>query len=63
MADAARAKGLPEDRIEQMRIMNAHYDRHGFEGNPHVLESLLGRPATTFAAYVQRLAQASTVGA
>jgi uncharacterized protein YbjT (DUF2867 family) len=63
MAEVARTKGLSEDRIEQMRIMNAHYDRHGFEGNPHVLESLLGRPATTFAAYVQRLAQASTVGA
>jgi uncharacterized protein YbjT (DUF2867 family) len=63
MAAAARAKGMTEDRIEQMRIMNAHYDRHGFEGNPHVLVSLLGRPATTFRQYVQRVADRSTVGA
>jgi uncharacterized protein YbjT (DUF2867 family) len=61
MAEAARTKGFSEDRIEQMRIMNAHYDRHGFEGNPFVLEALLGRPATTYAQYVHRLAQAPTV--
>jgi uncharacterized protein YbjT (DUF2867 family) len=62
MAAAARARGMSEDRIEQMRIMNAHYDRHGFEGNPHVLESLLDRPATTYGEYVRRWAERSTVG-
>jgi uncharacterized protein YbjT (DUF2867 family) len=61
MAAAARSRGLSEDRIEQMSIMNAHYDRHGFLGNSHVLEWLLGRPATRYDEYVQRLADVSTV--
>jgi uncharacterized protein YbjT (DUF2867 family) len=56
MATNAAAKGVPPERIEQMRVMNAHYDAHGFRGNPHVLQWLLGRPATRFDAYVQRLA-------
>jgi uncharacterized protein YbjT (DUF2867 family) len=56
MAAAARARGVGEDRVEQMRRMNAHYDAHGFLGNPNVLQWLLGRPATTFAEYVRRLA-------
>jgi uncharacterized protein YbjT (DUF2867 family) len=52
----ARAAGASDDRIEQMLIMNRHYDAHGFRGNPNVLELLLGRPATDFRAYVARLA-------
>jgi uncharacterized protein YbjT (DUF2867 family) len=63
MEAAARAKGLPDDRIRQMRLMNAHYDEFGFLGNPNVMQWLLGRPATTFAQYVQRLADRPTVGA
>jgi uncharacterized protein YbjT (DUF2867 family) len=56
MAAAAAAKGLGEDRIEQMKRMNAHYDRYGFPGNPNVLQWLIGRSATTFEEYVQRIA-------
>jgi uncharacterized protein YbjT (DUF2867 family) len=56
MRQKARAAGLSEDRIEQMAIMNAHYDRHGFRGNPNVLAMLLGREPTRFRAYVARLA-------
>ena len=56
MAAGARAKGFGEDRIEQMRIMNAHYDAHGFLGNSNVLTYLLNRQPTTFRAYVERLA-------
>jgi uncharacterized protein YbjT (DUF2867 family) len=55
MAERARAAGLSEDRIEQMRVMNAHYDRHGFRGNPNVLTMLLGRPPTRYRDYVRRL--------
>ncbi len=51
-----QAAGLSADRIEQMSIMNQHYDAHGFLGNPAVLEMILGRPATRFKDYVQRLA-------
>lgn len=55
MAAAALVRGVPADRVEQMEVMNAHYDAHGFLGNPNVLQWLLGRPATTFAEYVARL--------
>lgn len=58
MKSAAAAKGISADKIEQMGIMNGHYDRHGFPGNPHVLRSVLGREPTNFEAYVQRLAGA-----
>jgi len=51
----ARASGASEDRVEQMTIMNRHYDRHGFLGNPHVLRMLLGREPTRFREYVVRL--------
>jgi uncharacterized protein YbjT (DUF2867 family) len=61
MEAAARAKGISDDRIAQMRIMNAHYDAHGFLGNPNVLQWLLGRPAATYAEYVKRLVDRSTV--
>lgn len=58
MIAKARAGGASADRLEQMEIMNRHYDSYGFRSNPHVLESILGRPATTYEAYVERLARA-----
>ncbi len=57
MKEAAAAKGLPNDMIEQMVIMNTHYDQHGFLGNPNVLRWLLGRELTTFENYVRRLSK------
>src|SRR6478609_5944498 len=56
MAAAAKAKGVGDDRVEQMKVMNAHYDAHGFLGNPNVLTYLLNRQPTTFRTYVERLA-------
>jgi len=56
MVASASARGFGEDRVEQMRRMNAHYDAHGFLGNPNVLRWLLGRDPATFRDYVQRLA-------
>ena len=56
MAAAAEAKGVGADRIAQMRTMNAHYDAHGFLGNPNVLTYLLGRRPTDYRSYVERLA-------
>lgn len=53
---AAGAKSLDPDRVEQMVIMNEHYDRHGFPGNCNVLSWLLGRTPTTYRDYVRRLA-------
>jgi uncharacterized protein YbjT (DUF2867 family) len=54
----ARASGASEDRVQQMLLMNRHYDAHGFLGNPNVLTMLLGRAPGTFRAYVERLAAA-----
>jgi len=56
MAAKAAAKGMNEDRVEQMRIMNGHYDHYGFLGNANVLRWLLGREPTAFRQYVQRIA-------
>jgi uncharacterized protein YbjT (DUF2867 family) len=63
MAEAARAKGASEDRVQQMLAMNEHYDRHGFRGNPNVLHWLLGRAPTSYEAYVRRLVEERGVGA
>lgn len=57
VAEKARSKGLDEDRVEQMVIMNRHYDQHGFRGNPNVLRWLLGREPGSFREYVRRLQQ------
>jgi uncharacterized protein YbjT (DUF2867 family) len=42
------------------RLMFDHYRAHGFTGSPRVLETLLGRPARTFAAHLAALALPST---
>lgn len=44
------------------RLMFDHYRAHGFTGSPRVLESLLGRPARTFAQHLARLDLPETVG-
>lgn len=57
MRERALNAGASEDRVRQMEIMNTHYDAHGFRSNAEVLQLILGRPATTFRAYVERLAR------
>jgi uncharacterized protein YbjT (DUF2867 family) len=57
MLEKASKAGANEDRLEQMEIMNSHYDRHGFRSNAVTLEHMLGRPATRFRDYVNRLAR------
>lgn len=52
----ARAAGLGEYQVETLLQMFRYYARHGFCGNPNVLGWLLGRPPTTFAAFVGRVA-------
>ena len=53
-ADSARHSALSDYAIETLLQMFDYYEQVGFYGNPRVLESLLGRPATTFAAFVAR---------
>lgn len=55
MEQNARKKGLSADRIEQMLIMNRHYDAHGFLGNPNVLTMILGRKPTLYREFVTRV--------
>jgi len=50
----AQATGMPAERIQNMRLMNAHYDAHGLVGNPNVLQWLLGRQPNDFATFVRR---------
>ncbi|WP_394728707.1 SDR family oxidoreductase [Altererythrobacter sp. GH1-8] len=58
----ARAAGASDDRIEQMEIMNRHYDAHGFRSNAVVLECILGRPANSYRSYVKRVLQEKGLG-
>ena len=53
--EKARAAGVPDWRVETLRVMNRHYDAHGLEGNGNVLRWLLGREPKTFADYVREL--------
>jgi uncharacterized protein YbjT (DUF2867 family) len=52
----ARASGLGEYQVQTLLQMFRYYERYGFWGNPRVLTSLLRRPPTTFASFVQRVA-------
>ena len=49
----AKKSGMSDDRIEQLCIMNEHYDKHGLKGNSNVLEWILGRKATDFSNYIR----------
>ncbi len=53
----ARASGLGEVQIDTLLRMFRYYEHHGFWGNPNVLAWLLGRPPTTFAAFIERTSQ------
>lgn len=53
----ARAAGLGDYQVETLIAMFHYYEQHGFWGNPHVLEWLLGRAPVGFAAFVKRVAQ------
>lgn len=55
MRERAAKTGASADRVEQMAIMNGHYDKHGMLGNPLVLELLLGRKPTTYRQYAARV--------
>jgi len=50
----ARESGLGDYQVETLVKMFRYYERHGFWGNPRILGWLLGRPPTTFAAFVER---------
>jgi NAD(P)H dehydrogenase (quinone) len=51
-----RYRGWSEGQMARLKAMFDYYDRHGLRaGNPRVLSMLLGRPATTYAQYLQRL--------
>jgi len=56
----ARESGLGNYQVETLAKMFQYYERHGFWGNPRVLGWLLGRPPTTFVAFVERVVQEAT---
>lgn len=51
----ARAAGLGEYQVSTLLKMFRYYAAYGFGGNAHVLGWLLGRPPTSFAAFVERV--------
>lgn len=53
----ARKSGADDDRVSQMKVMNQHYDRYGFLGNPNILKWILDREPRTFEDYVRRIAK------
>jgi uncharacterized protein YbjT (DUF2867 family) len=50
--EGARVTGLGDYQVKTLVRMFRYYERHGFWGNPNVLEWLLGRPPTTFETFV-----------
>jgi uncharacterized protein YbjT (DUF2867 family) len=50
----ARESGLGDYQVQTLVKMFRYYERYGFWGNPRVLSWLLGRPPTTFAAFIER---------
>ncbi len=52
---SAKTSGMAPYAIDALTRMFVYYDQHGFAGSGFVLESLLGRPATTFLAFFSRL--------
>ena len=48
----ARSSGLSDYAVDALMKMFRWYDRNGFVGSPEDLESLLARPATSFADFV-----------
>ncbi|MEQ9112452.1 MAG: NmrA family NAD(P)-binding protein [Rhodospirillaceae bacterium] len=53
----ARKNGADDDRVEQMKVMNQHYDRYGFLGNSNILRWILGREPSGYEDYVRRIAK------
>lgn len=52
----ARASGLNDYAIDTLLKMFMYYEQNGLVGNPNVLSWLLGRPPTSLATFVQRVA-------
>lgn len=50
----AEAAGMGGYQLEGLLQMFDYYRRHGFTGSGWLLPALLGRPATTFAQFIQR---------
>ena len=53
----ARASGLGEYQVSALSRMFAYYEEHGLTGSPQALTNVLGRPPTSFPAFVRRIMQ------
>ena len=51
----AERAGLVPYQVETLKKMFQYYDKFGFQGNPKVLQKLLGRSPTTFEAFIDRI--------
>ena len=53
-AATAREAALGDYEVETLLAMFTYYERYGLVGNSNVLEWILGRPATSFEAFLER---------
>ena len=52
--EQAKHRGFAGTALDELRLMMAHYDRHGLIGNCRILTMILGRTPTPFAQAVER---------
>ncbi len=55
----ARQRGMGDYQIKTLSRMFRYYDQYGFYGNPLVMASLLGQPASKFENFVDRMVRES----
>ena len=55
----ARQNGLGEYQVQTLSNMFRYYDQFGYIGNSRILSSLLNRPPTSFATFLQRIIRES----
>jgi uncharacterized protein YbjT (DUF2867 family) len=53
----ARSSGLGEYQVSALSRMFAYYEEHGLTGSPQALTDVLGRPPTSFPAFIRRVIQ------
>lgn len=56
-ARQAKARGLGIYQIDSLLQMFDYYEQFGFDGSSNVMNWLLGRPGTSFSAFIDRLVQ------
>ena len=57
----ARGNGLGDYPLKALRMMFDYYDKYGFWGNSNTLHTLLRRPPTSYASFIERVVRSKSV--